>query len=221
MILENITANFLGDSITRGSAASCPENVFHQLIAKKYGMKEARNYGLGGSRMARQLPDEQGNTEEDVSFSKRFHDMKDDAELVVLFGGTNDYGHGNAPLGSFDDRTPDSFYGACHYIMEGLLRKYPFARIVVVTPLHRLHEEDVRGEHGRKPQDVAPFSTYVGIIREVAEYYALPIIDLWANSGLQPNVEAINQTYFRDGLHPNDAGHKRIAEYIGKCLEQL
>ncbi len=221
MELKNISANFLGDSITKGASASCPENIFHQLIAKKYEMKIARNYGLGGSRMARQLPVEDGNTEEDVSFSARMWDMDDDAELIVLFGGTNDYGHGNAPLGSFSDREPETFYGACHYIMGGLINKYPYARVVVVTPMHRLNEDDVRGEHGRKPQDVAPLSRYVEIIREVAEYYSLPIIDLWANSGLQPNLEIIREKYCRDGLHPNDEGHKRIAEYIGNFLENL
>ncbi len=221
MKLENIVANFLGDSITKGAAASCPENVFHQLIAKKYNMKEARNYGLGGSRIAEQLPDVNGDLGEYASFSERMWSMEDDADLVVLFGGTNDYGHGNAPLGSMSDREPVTFYGACHYVMRGLIEKYPEARIVVITPMHREGEDDVRGEHGKKPQDVAPLSRYVEIIREVAEYYSLPIIDLWANLGLQPNVPIIKEKYCRDGLHPNDAGHKRIAEYVGKCLEAL
>ncbi len=221
MILENIKANFLGDSITAGSAASCPENVYHQLIAKKYNMQVARNYGVGGSRLAKQLPDENGLDERYVSFSDRIWDMDDDADLVVLFGGTNDYGHGNAPLGGMSDREPVTFYGACHYLMNGLINKYPEARIVVMTPLHRENEDDLRGEHGRKPQEVAPLSRYVEIIREVAEYYSLPVIDLWANLGLQPNVPIIKEKYCCDGLHPNNAGHRRIAEYVGKCLENL
>ena len=62
---------------------------------------------------------------------------------------------------------------------------------------------------------------YVRIIKEVAEYYSLPVIDLWAMSGIQPKVDAIKQKYCPDGLHPNDAGHVLMAERIGNFLEAL
>ena len=45
-------------------------------------------------------------------------------DTVFVFGGTNDYGHGDAPIGGFTDRTPDTFYGACHYLFSGLIKKY-------------------------------------------------------------------------------------------------
>ncbi len=221
MELYNISANFLGDSITEGAVATSNEKIYHQILAKKYDMKVARNYGIGGSRIARQLPNSDGSIDNDMSFSKRFYDMDDDAELVVVFGGTNDYGHGNAPIGISKDRTPETFWGACHYVMSGLINKYPHSRIVVMTPLHRINEDDPKGENGKKPYNVAPLSEYVSIIRQVAEYYSMPIIDLWANSGLQPSVEVIKKEYCPDGLHPNDAGHQRLADYIGACLENL
>ncbi len=217
MKLENITANFLGDSITEGWGATSPDKVFHQIIKRKYNLKEVRNYGIGGTRLARQIS---GN-EEDKSFANRFLKMDDDAQLVVMFGGTNDYGHGDALLGTSSDRTSHTFYGACHYIMSGLIAKYPNAKLVVMTPLHRKNEDDVRGEGGKKTQEVAPLSRYVEILCEVAACYSLPVIDLYNHSGIEPNDEENKQKYAPDGLHPNDAGHALLAEYIGSCLEGL
>ncbi len=216
MRLENIKANFLGDSITEGWGASAYDKTYHQIIKRKYNMCEARGYGIGGTCLAVKSTDVKDN-----SFSARFSKMDDDAELVVMFGGTNDYGHGDAPLGALTDRTPNTFYGACHYIMSGLKSKYPHAKIVVMTPLHRKGEDDPCGENGQKSQDVAPLFRYIEILCEVAELYSLPIIDLYNNSGIDPNNENNKQRYAPDGLHPNDAGHELLAEYVGRCLENL
>lgn len=59
------------------------------------------------------------------------------------------------------------------------------------------------------------------IIREAAEYYALPVLDLYASSGIQPNLPAIKERFFPDALHPNDAGHVILAEKIISFLRQL
>ena len=91
---------------------------------------------------------------------------------------------------------------------------------MVLTPLHRLNEDNPRGD-GNKPQDVATLKEYVAIIREVAEYYSLPVLDLFATSGLQPKVPVIQQRYVPDGLHPNDAGHRLLTQQIISFLQQL
>ncbi|MBQ9393273.1 MAG: SGNH/GDSL hydrolase family protein, partial [Oscillospiraceae bacterium] len=62
---------------------------------------------------------------------------------------------------------------------------------------------------------------FVDAIREVAEYYALPVLDLYAMSGLQPCVPTIMERYVPDGLHPNDAGHEILARRIGAFLSAL
>jgi len=54
---------------------------------------------------------------------------------------------------------------------------------------------------------VAPVSEYVRILKETAEYFAFPVIDLFATSGFQPSIDFIRETYTTDGLHPNDLGH--------------
>ena len=119
-----------------------------------------------------------------------------------------------------EDRTADTFYGALHVLFTSLINKYPEAKIVMATPLHRCNEDNLRGD-GNKKEDVGTLYRYVAIIREVAEYYSIPVLDLFACSGLQPCVPIIQQKYLPDGLHPNDAGHEILAEKIAGFLMSL
>lgn len=163
---------FLGDSITEGCGASGSEKTFCSIIAHKYGAC-CVNYGIGGTRIARQS---KPSAEErwDKDFCSRVSAMQNGADAVVVFGGTNDYGHGDAPIGSMNDRTPDTFYGALHTLYSSLIEKYIGAPIVVITPLHRINENSPLGD-GYKETAVGPLSFFVKIIREVAEYYSLPL----------------------------------------------
>ena len=99
--------------------------------------------------------------------------------------------------------------------MQGLIQRYPKATIVFLTPLHRLSEDQP------SPGNGLPLSAYVAIIKEVAGYYALPVLDLYTVSGIQPNVPVIQAQYCPDGLHPNDAGHARIASRLAGFLQAL
>lgn len=222
MNLKNKKVNFLGDSITQGVGTSCPEHIFLNILKERVGLAEARNYGISGTRYAIQKGTKSRPKDNYVdvnSFVERFNLMEDDADIVVVFGGTNDYGHGDAPIGNFADRTPETFYGACHYLYSGLIRKYPGKTLVIVTPLHRCNELSECGDAKEKRYGI--LRDYVNIIREVAEYYSIPILDLYANSGLQPEVEEIKNTYIPDGLHPNDLGHQILAHKLEVFLQSL
>ncbi len=213
MKLEGMKINFLGDSITEGHGVSCIENVYWNVIKREYGLKEARGYGIGGTRISKNtLPSE--NPIWDRDFLGRYEAMDDDADAVVIFGGTNDYGHGDAKIGEFADRTPYTFYGACHLLFEGIINKYPDATIIVMTPLHRDFEDEER-------EGYAPLVTYVNVIKEVAEYYSIPVLDLWSVSGMQPAVQVLKDRYMPDGLHPNDAGQRLIASRLAGFIETL
>ncbi|MBR0442759.1 MAG: SGNH/GDSL hydrolase family protein [Clostridia bacterium] len=215
MKLEGLKINFLGDSITAGARVSCPENFFWNVLKRDCHLAEARGYGHGGTRITLET-----NQADKLDFYSRLHTMDDDADVVVIFGGTNDFGHGDAALGSMHDRNQHTFYGACHLLFSAAIEKYPDATIVVLTPLHRCNEDNIRGD-GAKIANLAPLSSYVNIIREVAEYYSLPVLDLYRVSGIQPKVDIIREKYCPDGLHPNDAGHARIAQRLKGFLEAL
>ena len=219
MQLKGATINILGDSITEGVGASCEANRYADVFAREFGAK-VNNYGISGSRIARQRFPTQEIYERD--FCMRFTEMDEHADAVVVFGGTNDFGHGDAPLGKPADRDPSTFYGACHYLMNGLLTRYCGKPVVFLTPLHRAAEDCPQGDGtGRKLEIAAVLSQYRDILLEVAAYYALPVLDLYATSGIQPKNETCRARLLPDGLHPSDEGHALIARRLGLFLQTL
>ena len=175
MNLSGKKINFLGDSITQGAGASDISKCYVSMLGLNTGAL-VRNYGIGGTRIARKhVPSE--NPVYDQDFCLRAPTMDADADAVVVFGGTNDYGHGDAPLGTIADRTPDTFYGALHTLFTMLLTRYTDSKILVLTPTHRLNEND-------PDCNGLPLKAYVDVIREMAEFYSLPVLDLYAASGI-------------------------------------
>jgi lysophospholipase L1-like esterase len=64
----------------------------------------------------------------------------------------------------------------------------------------------------------------VQAVKEAANLWAVPVIDLNALSGLYPLMDEMAQ-YFKsaenDRLHPNDDGHERMAKTIMMQLGAL
>ena len=212
MEIKGKIISFLGDSITQGVGVSCEENRYPDRIGLKYGAKKINNYGISGSRIARQQ--EKKAPIDYLDFAERSTSIDKESDIIVVFGGTNDFGHGDAPIGTFEDRTPDTFYGACHVIMQNLINDYPTAQKIICTPLHR-------GSETNKCSRGITLRDFVNIIKEVAEYYSLPVCDLWSISGIQPSVPKIREMYCPDSLHPNDAGHELFAERIANFILAL
>ena len=214
MELKGKKMNVIGDSITQGVGVKDKKNTFVNRLYVNEGFEIVRNYGISGTRIARQSlsygPDKQR-----AAYCDRYVDMDDDADIIAVFGGTNDYGHGNAPIGKFSDRCETTYYGACHALMSGLITKYPSSFIFIMTPLHRSNDSKPSPLNGK------PLSLYVDILKEVAAYYALPVLDLYTMSGIQPDHPVIKEKYCPDGLHPNDAGHKLIADRMAGFLKSM
>lgn len=217
MKLNGKKVYFLGDSITEGAGASSYEKSYVPVFAEISGA-EVKNYGLSGTRIARQT--EKSECEQcDRDFLERADVMESGADIVVVFGGTNDFGHGDAKIGDFSSRSEYTFYGAMHLLCEKLINKYPDAYIVFMTPLHRETENEKTKDNGLPNE--TPLSGYVSIIKEVAGYYGLPVLDLFNTSGMQPRMEIIKKEYMPDGLHPSDKGARRIAERLYGFLSAL
>lgn len=210
MDVKNIKINFLGDSITEGVGASTPEHRFVSIVGRMTGAL-VNNYGIGGTRLAHQKTkdcfDARG------CFADRMKGMED-ADVCVLFGGTNDYGHGNAPFGEFSDRTADTFCGACHEVISYLAEKYAGKPFFVITPLHRLNEGN-KNMHGRTLED------YVDVIVRTARYWSVPVLDLYAEYGINPEIESVRARFMPDGLHPSDEGHRLLAEKIVSYIKNI
>lgn len=212
--------NFLGDSITEGVGSSCDEKNYVNQTKEILNLAAANNYGISGTRIApRKHPTE--NARHEQPFGSRVDGMDPNADGVIVFGGTNDFGHGDAPLGTINDTTEDTFYGAMKLLCVKLIEKYPGKPIVILTPLHRISEDHICGDGVNKMPLGQPLSAFVQAVREVAAYYSLPVLDLWSVSGMQPKVPIIQEKFMPDGLHPSDAGHRLIAERLAGFLNAL
>lgn len=212
MELKGLTINFLGDSITEGHGTTDSSKAFHQLIKEKHGLKLAYNYGVGGTRIARKINPTQ-TTIWDYTFELRSEIMDRNADTVVVFGGTNDYGHGDAPLGDADSKDIFTFCGAVNSLIDKLEQNFPNAKIVFMTPIHRLEET--------KPAPLTPdgktLSDYAKAIKEVCAKKDIAVIDLFEINPLDP----ADTQLVPDGLHPNDDGHKILAEVVANELLKL
>lgn len=208
---------FLGDSITEGCGTSSIEHTFWNVLGQKTGA-QVFGYGIGGTRIAPQRVPSDPRADQD--FISRVDGMIPDADVVVVFGGTNDFGHGDAPFGTRGDQTSETFCGALHVLFTKLYERYPAAQLVVMTPTHRLSEADsVMNEFGVRRS--GNLRAYVQAIRDAAEDFAVPVLDLFRVSGIQPSVPALREAYMPDGLHPNDAGHAKIADKLIGFLQTL
>ena len=202
---------FLGDSITEGVGASSPEKCYVSLFGKNEGAI-ALNYGVSATRIARQRkPDAADPRDED--FVLRSDKIDGSADIIVVFGGTNDYGHGDAPFGRETDGDAHTFCGACNVLCEKLGRKFPRAVKVALTPLGRDGEDD-------PPAGQRPLCEYAREIKRAAERHGWRVMDLYAMCKSDPDISEVRRQ-LPDGLHPNDIGHALLAKKIAEYLKEL
>lgn len=217
--LKGKIINFLGDSITY-------QATYINAMITKQGIT-ANNYGISGTCISSEFSD---------SFVSRYANMTDDCDIVVVFGGINDWNKGGV-LGTFENTNGNTFYSSLHALISGLKDKYINGAIkkpvFVCTPLHS--QFTLAGYSDKLEYTItdgiisansygngATLKEYVDAIRKVCEYYGVPVIDLYSLSNLAP-IQANNKSkYFQDGLHPNSAGGNLIANcIIEKITEYL
>lgn len=210
MNLNGAVINFLGDSITEGHGTSSPGKVFHQLIKAEHSLKEAYNYGIGGTRIARNTSVSE-STKWDLYFELRADVMQKNADAVVVFGGTNDYGHGDAHFGIEDSTDVYTFCGAVNSLIKKLKKDFPKSKIIFMTPLHRLGDAN-----GSQP-DNKNLEDYVNAIINICKKENIPVIDLFNINPIDPTDKVL----IPDGLHPSDKGHIVMAKVIADELLKI
>jgi len=102
-----------------------------------------------------------------------------------------------------------------------LVRKYGKDRLCFMLPLRRFCEEPMSCKGGKGNERGACLSEYVSAMREILSENEIDYIDLYENGFPKPLTDKGDE-YTVDGLHPNDKGHRLIAnlvcEYIRKKM---
>ena len=135
-----------------------------------------------------------------------------DTDCTIIFCGTND-GMFNATIDEFVESPTNnntSFTKCYQYTIEKLLTLNPEMKIYLVTPMFTLGktygEKSITYESNKLMRDA---------VIKIGQYYNLPVLDLFYNSG----VNKINSTTFQtDGVHGTELGYINICEKIWKFI---
>ena len=223
MELKGKVIDFLGDSITEGVGVYDQNNRYDNIVHRRLELAAHYNYGIGGTRLAHQsAPSE--TPRYDLCFCGRAYLLEKSADLIVVYGGVNDYIHGDAYFGKMEDRTPETFCGAVYFLMNFLKTNYEGKQIVFMTPAHMhfkgISDKCLSGRPMKKP-DAQPLSAYVEVIKARGEELGIPVLDLFEKLPIDPNNESDREKYTVDGLHFNDDGHEILANTLCDFLESL
>lgn len=212
--LEGKNIAFLGDSLTYGSLLD--ENDFDiekmrwtKILCDNLKANEY-NYGMKGNAFG--YPDK-------IAFVDRYKDMYNDADLIIVYGGTNDY-YCCVPMGEPNSYDRYDFYGALNILVDGLRNKYPNGKIMFITPNTQNSElsegnSDVKNKIGFNLDD------YCNAIKEVCKEKNVPVMDL--NDYLEFDIghndkDKVNYSF--DGCHYNPEGHKAVAKAVEKFIKK-
>lgn len=153
--------------------------------------------------------------EEENDFISRIEAITNpgDYDLVVVFGGVNDYIK-NVPMGEAGGSDLTQFKPAVEHFFEYLTSTFYSARICVLSPMRTYQTwTNTEGEY---------MQTYAEFIREVAKTYSLPVLNLTDESGFCPWVSSFREkwTLLPDGYDVHDGTHP-TEEYSEKFLAPM
>lgn len=224
MELKGKIIDFLGDSITEGvGVTDLANNRYDNVLKKNCGLAATYNYGIGGTRLAHQSKPS-AKPRHDLCFCGRAYDLNKKADIIVVYGGINDYIHGDAPFGRIGDTTPATFCGGVYVLMNVLRTLHPGKTVVFMTPA-RISYDGMDGSAPsicpQKGPDAKPLQDYIATIEKTATLFDIPVLNLFEKLGIDPTNPEDKEKYTVDGLHFNDAGHSYIAARLQEFLEAL
>lgn len=202
---------FCGDSITFGAnpdGGEAPLDAWPQQAGRLLGC-HVTNYGVNGASAGGESP---------RVWSKEYNVVAEDTDIIGVMIGVNDWAHGYA-IGSVEQKT--GFCGALHTMWQGFLKRFPPSAgkrlFCMIYP--RIDAKPVAG--------TPTWDVWTKAIREVAEYYAIPILDFSKELGIDPHLDT-EYIYWRkmagttDGTHdahPTQITHNMMGKVVAAYVK--
>lgn len=216
-----------GDSFTHGSITDPDENPIFQdgpYMGKRktypyfIGLRNNMtviNDGLSGSTIAQIKP---GDSYETTPFSdtSRYQSIPEDVDYITLWFGINDANH--CLLGTIDDETSATFYGAWNVVLDWILTNRPNAKVgIIITNLST--------------------EAFREATREICHKWGIPYLDMMGDYQVPPTIGgretdlgmceeavALRMNHFRissNNDHPTVNCHRYWSTFIEAFLRGL
>ena len=196
----------LGESTTAGGTATTPELSWVSLLADLINENQVEpvrmvNNGIGANLISPRSPTYQ--TSEHPSALERYqeHVIAYDPDLVLVSYGFND-ARGGTPLAQFLEDLR-------HIVLD--IQKQTRAVVVLVNAYFLT---DFDGHAPYDQADVAVLQGYNSAMKQLAAECGVLLADVFAAEGQAPWM------IDTDGVHPNNLGHRVIANRIFEVLAQ-
>ena len=171
----------LGDSISCGA---------YPGILKELSGAELQNLAVSGSLLA-------------GGITGKVAQVAENADLVIVFGGTNDYWHKKTNIGAADSTDAKTFVGALRYIHTYLKTERPMARLLFVFP----PDQTYGGKPSTTDFGYGTLADFRAAFLNFCETEGIHYLDLG-------ETEFDSAQHSSDGVHPTAAGHQIIAQAI-------
>lgn len=202
--LAGKTIAFLGDSIT-GRESWTP------YITQRLGGTGV-NCGIGGTCLS-------GSESTAMWQASRLNTVKAaNPDVLTILGGANDLVQ-NPAIGTeanLADKNTGTFIGAYSYIINNLLTWKPSLKIIILATTWAHN-------NGADYSSTVTYGDFAAACKLVAEYYHLPFVDLYNQSGFNQYTlgDSPFNIYSADHIHPNDAGGRIIASMVAAKIREV
>lgn len=176
------------------------------------------NYAIGGSRIS-----DSATADRNTVVQQLQNTDLTGADLITIDGLVNDWTH-STPIGTFDDTTDSTIYGALYLCVNEIASQNPNATIVLFTDSTGKRWTTPGGtEH---PAHVAYYdknslglyqSDYIQAMKKFAEHVGILCID----SGEISQINSLHPQYLQDQIHHSALGGEQFANAIWSILKNI
>lgn len=216
-LAKGIKWYILGDS--RSVDLTYTTKFYHDYLCEKHKFVRKKNLAVSGARI---------RSAETAyhSLLEQCPNIEDDADLITVYAGINDYGQDNpTEIGTEGSTDLTTFYGAFESLITNLITNHPMAKIVVITPIPQYNFEInntiVWGDRNDTNSLGKSLDDYCNVIKKICRKYGVLVKDACYESGITPRIASQRSEYFKDGLHHNEKGQLVLAEYLSDIFDLL
>lgn len=202
--LAGIKALVIGDSISEYNTSA--ERNYLKVLSENAGL-EVVNVANSGAGF---LNEKDNNTH---YLGQLITTSETSPNVVIVMGSGNDLKHVINNLGDLGTTNTNTLFGQMKmvYEMATATRFTGNPKVCFIAP--------VAWQNYTPEKENNVMEQYVEAMRKFCRANAIPFLDLYHESGLNPANAVMKRKYFdSQGVHPNDAGHKFIASAVYKFL---